>query len=91
MGRPWPFYDDKKHRWDKFEARTVNMALRAGFPEDEVAQMLHHSLPGDAVIYLDRMNAGDMNLKDMLWHLDLQNEDHRPRDGTDSARSVLAW
>ena len=44
-GRPWPLYDDKKHRWDEFKARTMNMALRAGFPEDEIAQMLHDVLP----------------------------------------------
>ena len=39
--RQWPIFDDRKHRWDEFKARTVNMARRAGHGEDEIAQALH--------------------------------------------------
>ena len=47
------------------------MARRAGHREDEIAQALHDVLPGEAVVYLDRLHVGEMNLDDMLWHLDL--------------------
>ena len=69
--RPWPIIDDEKHRCDEFKARTVNMALRARYGEDEIAQALHNVLHGDAVIYLDRLHVGEMSLDDIIWHLDL--------------------
>eukprot|EP00918_Siedleckia_nematoides_P036633 GHVU01079542.1.p1 GENE.GHVU01079542.1~~GHVU01079542.1.p1 ORF type:complete len:114 (-),score=2.48 GHVU01079542.1:251-592(-) len=28
--RTWPMFDDSKHRWDEFKARTVSMVRRAG-------------------------------------------------------------
>eukprot|EP00920_Eleutheroschizon_duboscqi_P032098 GHVT01077418.1.p1 GENE.GHVT01077418.1~~GHVT01077418.1.p1 ORF type:complete len:187 (+),score=4.57 GHVT01077418.1:415-975(+) len=63
-------FDDSKHRWDEFKARTVNMACRAGHNDREIALALHDVLPGDAVVYLDQRGVSSMNL-DMLWHLDL--------------------
>eukprot|EP00918_Siedleckia_nematoides_P061021 GHVU01133184.1.p1 GENE.GHVU01133184.1~~GHVU01133184.1.p1 ORF type:complete len:120 (+),score=10.57 GHVU01133184.1:329-688(+) len=69
--RTWPVFDDTKHRWDEFKARTVNMARRAGHSDREVALALHDVLPGDAVVYLDQRGVSNMDLDDMIWHLDL--------------------
>ena len=61
----------QKNRWDEFKARTVNVARRAGHSDPEVALALHDVLPGDAVVYLDQRGVSNMDLDDMIWHLDL--------------------
>eukprot|EP00918_Siedleckia_nematoides_P004571 GHVU01010206.1.p2 GENE.GHVU01010206.1~~GHVU01010206.1.p2 ORF type:complete len:108 (+),score=1.30 GHVU01010206.1:247-570(+) len=48
--KPWSVFDDTKHRWEEFRARTVNAARRSGHDDREIALALHEALPGDAVI-----------------------------------------
>eukprot|EP00918_Siedleckia_nematoides_P055625 GHVU01121447.1.p2 GENE.GHVU01121447.1~~GHVU01121447.1.p2 ORF type:complete len:252 (+),score=25.21 GHVU01121447.1:105-758(+) len=69
--KPWSVFDDTKHWWEEFKARTVNAARRSGHDDREIALALHEALPGDAVIYLDEREIGNMQLGDMLWHLDM--------------------
>jgi hypothetical protein len=69
--KAWPVFDDTKHRWEEFRARTVNAARRSGHNDGEIALALHEALPGDAVIYLDERGVSNMDLDDMLWHLEL--------------------
>ena len=61
---PWLVFDNKKNRWEKFKACTMNMAKHAGHCEDDV-------LPGNVVVYLDHLHVGEMNL-------DLTSRPHLP-------------